>query len=110
MTYRHFLLDLEGDYHTVGDGFTLLATLAGWNYAVDRMTFHFGWAARLLEPPTEVLVRHGRPNQRVLRREMLSIDELRSKLREKGVTTLKQVRIARLEPDGSLSVVKYDEH
>jgi uncharacterized membrane protein YcaP (DUF421 family) len=44
---------------------------------------------------------------RTLRRELITTEELMSKLREKGVSDLSEVRIARLEPGGELSVFKY---
>jgi uncharacterized membrane protein YcaP (DUF421 family) len=37
---------------------------------------------------------------------MLSEDDLRSQLREKEVLTYKEVKLAKLEGDGRLSVVK----
>jgi uncharacterized membrane protein YcaP (DUF421 family) len=37
---------------------------------------------------------------------MLGYDELMSQLREEGVDDVKQVKVARLEGDGRLSVIK----
>ncbi|WP_256856641.1 DUF421 domain-containing protein [Variovorax sp. KK3] len=99
---------MQGDYKTVGDGFVLLATLAGWNYLMDWLGYRVPAVARFMEPPAEVVVRHGRPNRRVLAREMMTMDELRGKLREQGVESIGEVRIARLESDGTLSVFTRD--
>jgi len=55
-----------------------------------------------------VLVRNGRLNMRTLRQQMITVGELKGKLREEGVSDLSQVRIARLESDGQLSVFKKD--
>jgi uncharacterized membrane protein YcaP (DUF421 family) len=44
---------------------------------------------------------------KTLRREMLSPDEVMSKLREQGITHLREVRHAYLESDGEISVARY---
>ena len=91
------------------DGFVLLATLVAWNFALDWLSFHFEPVARFLEPRPEVLIRNGRLNRRALRREMITTDELRGKLREQGVADFSEVRVARLESDGTLSVFKKEK-
>ena len=44
-----------------------------------------------------------------LRKEMLSEDELDGQLREQGVEELSEAKLARLEGDGRLSVIKRGE-
>jgi uncharacterized membrane protein YcaP (DUF421 family) len=44
-----------------------------------------------------------------LRKEMLSEDELDGQLREQGVEELSEVKLAHLEGDGRLSVIKRGE-
>jgi uncharacterized membrane protein YcaP (DUF421 family) len=100
---------MQGEYKTISDGLVLLATLIGWNFAVDWLGFRFKAVSRFLEPPAEILVKHGRANSKVLRREMITREELDSKLREQGVEDIAQVRVARLEPDGQLSVSTYSK-
>ncbi|MBS76390.1 MULTISPECIES: DUF421 domain-containing protein [unclassified Variovorax] len=98
---------MQGDYKTIGDGLVLISTLIAWNYALDWVSYRSPTVSRLLEPPAEPLVKHGRIMHRTLRRELITTEELMSKLREKGVSDLSEVRIARLEPGGELSVFKY---
>ena len=43
---------------------------------------------------------------RNLRREMITTDELMAKLRENGVERLEDVKLAMMESDGEISVVK----
>jgi uncharacterized membrane protein YcaP (DUF421 family) len=97
---------MQGEYQTLGDGLVLVATMIGWNYLLDWLAFRSERVARLLERPPEVLVRHGRLMRRALRLEMISEEELMAKLRAHGVERLAQVRIARLEGDGTLTVFK----
>ena len=98
---------MAGEYKSVGEAFVLIGTIAGWNYWIDWMAFHFPWFARFAEPRVVLLVRHGRVLRGNLRREMLSEEELASQLRLEGIEDLKEVKEAKLEPDGHLSVIRH---
>lgn len=97
---------MQGEYTSINDGLVLLSTLVGWNFALDWLSFRSPAVARFLEPVPEVLVRHGRVNRKALKREMITEEELEGKLREEGVASIAEVRLARLESDGKLSVIK----
>lgn len=97
---------MAGEYRTLADGAVLLGTLAFWNVALDWATFRWRWVQRLLEPPTVELVRDGKINRRNLRREWVTMDELMGKLRERGIADVAAVKLALLEADGELSVLK----
>ncbi|MEJ8859781.1 YetF domain-containing protein [Variovorax robiniae] len=99
---------MQGEYKSINDGLVLLSTLIAWNFGLDWLSFRFAWVAKLLEPHAEVLVRHGRVNRKAMKREMITMEELEGKLREGGVESLAEVRIARLESDGQLSVFTVD--
>lgn len=64
--------------------------------------------SRFLEPRPEVLVKHGKVNRKAAKREMITQDELEAQLREQGVEDIGNVRVARMEGDGQLSVLTYD--
>src|SRR5262245_3726150 len=51
---------MAGGYTTVAEGCLLVATIAGWNYALDWASYHFKAVRRLVEAPPLPLVRHGR--------------------------------------------------
>lgn len=97
---------MAGEYRTLADGAVLLATLAAWNIALDWATFRWRWVQRLLEPPTVEMVRDGKINRRNMRREWVTLDELMGKLREQGIADVASVKLAVLEADGELSVLK----
>lgn len=98
---------MQGDYKTIGDGLVLIFTLVSWNYLLDWASYHSPWVWRFLAPRPEPLVRHGHIVHRTLRRELITVEELMAKLREKGIDDLSEVRVARLEGDGELSVLTY---
>jgi uncharacterized membrane protein YcaP (DUF421 family) len=97
---------MAGEYRSVTDGFVLVSTLLGWNVLIDWLAFRFPALQPILEPSPLLLVRNGRLVHDHLRREHISEDELRSKLREHEVEDPAEVAQAYLEPDGEVSVLK----
>lgn len=97
---------MGGQYKTVTDGFILITTIIGWNLAFDYCAYKFPALRRLLLPRPLCLVRHGTALRRNMRREFISDDELESKLREHGVSSLSEVAAAYMESDGAISVIK----
>jgi uncharacterized membrane protein YcaP (DUF421 family) len=100
---------LAGGYSTITEGVILLTTIIGWNYLLDWLAYHYRPFAIFAYPRTLLLVRHGQFIMRALRREMLSPEEVMSKLREQGITHLREVRHAYLESDGEISVARYHD-
>jgi uncharacterized membrane protein YcaP (DUF421 family) len=97
---------LAGDYYTVLDGMVTIGTIVGWNVVVDWAAFHSRTLERWLEPPKLLLVRNGRIQHRNLRREFMTEEQLKSKLREHGIERTADVRRAWLESSGSVTVIK----
>ena len=97
---------MAGGYETVAEGFVLVATIVGWNWLVDWLSFRFHAIRRLAEPPPLVLVRRGRIVGANLRREYITVPELMAGLRAQGIDKLDQVRFARMEADGAISVIR----
>jgi len=87
-------------------GLVLVGTLIAWNFGLDWLSYRFAPVARFLEPRPEVLIRHGRVNRKALKREMITLEELEGQLCEAGVECVSDVRVARMESDGKLSVFK----
>ena len=98
---------MSGEYRSVTAGLVLVGTIIGWSYALDWLGYHVEFIGRFLQPPPVLLIRDGRINHAQLRREMISMSELREHLREHGVE-LKDVRRGYLEGDGKISVLKRD--
>jgi uncharacterized membrane protein YcaP (DUF421 family) len=97
---------MSGEYKTFPEGAVLVATLVVWNVIIDWATFRFEALERLLEPPALLLVRHGHILRRNMRKELISEEELMSKLREHGVSNVLDVRAAFIESNGSITVLK----
>ena len=100
---------MSGEYSSIADGIVLVATLVFWNVALDWLAFHSKAMRRFIEPPSLPLIRNGRWVRRNLKREWITTEEVLSKLHERGIEGVAQVKIARLEPDGELGVIRNDE-
>lgn len=99
---------MAGEYRSITDGLILVSTLIAWNFLFDLLSYHYPPMRRLLEPRALVLVRDGRIMHRNLRREFITEAELLGKLRNRGIAELAEVRIAILENDGNISVIRTD--
>jgi uncharacterized membrane protein YcaP (DUF421 family) len=97
---------MSGEYRSVTEGAILVATIVAWNVVFDWLTYKSSRLQRILEPPPLLLVDNGRLLRKNLRKEYLSEEELRAKLREHGVSDYSQVAKAHMESDGQISVIK----
>ena len=97
---------MSGEYRSVTDAFILVSTLVGWNLLIDLLNFHVPALRKFLEPPPLLLIQGGRVLRANLRHEHLSDEELKSKLREHGVSDPSEVDKAYMEPDGQITVLK----
>ena len=85
-------------------GLVLIVALVGTNYFVGKLDsmprFH-----NLFQAAPAVIVRNGKYLPEVMKREGVDQGEVEMSMREHGVTDLKEVQLAVLEPDGTISVV-----
>jgi uncharacterized membrane protein YcaP (DUF421 family) len=95
---------MTGPDTSLGGGFVLIIALVGTNYLVgrfDRMPrFH-----RLFTPAPAIIVRDGKYVPEVMRKEGVDQEEVEMSMREHGIVDMKDVQLAVLEPDGTISVV-----
>ncbi|HQG31941.1 MAG TPA: DUF421 domain-containing protein, partial [Deltaproteobacteria bacterium] len=93
---------MAGSYQSVTEGAVLIVTIFFWNYAIDWLGYHFSFFNRLQNLPPLLLVKNGSILKDNLRKELITNDELMSKLREKGVTDLSQISEVYMESDGQI--------
>ncbi len=99
---------LSGDYQTITEGMVVVATLVFWNVLTNWLSFRVPKFQKFAEPDPLLLIRDGKVLERNMRREMLTRDELLSKLREHGIERPEEVRWAYMESDGQVSVRRRD--
>lgn len=83
----------------------IIATIFTLNRAVAEARQRVPLMRRLLDYPTTVVGRDGHWIEAALDREGLDREDLEQALREHGLASVKEMRLAALERDGSISIV-----
>ena len=97
---------LGKEYQSVTEGLVLVMTIVAWDYIIDWLTYRFPRLRRVLIPSSLTLIKDGRIVEKALRKEMLAMEELASQLRQQQVEDIAEVKLAKLEGDGRLSVIR----
>ncbi len=101
---------MASDYKSVPDGLLLVVTIVFWSYALEWLGYHIPMIGRFLHPPPLPLILDGKVVRRNLQKELITMQELHSQLREQGVEDIADVWRAYMEGDGRITVVSRDEH
>ncbi len=100
---------MTGPDTSLAAGLLAAALLLVLNRAINLLSLRSRFLARLLKGHASVLVRNGHLIESHLAIEGITHDELLAALREHGVATLDSVRLAVLEIDGSISVIRSED-
>jgi uncharacterized membrane protein YcaP (DUF421 family) len=96
---------MADDYKSITEGIVLVATIMGWEYAIDWLSYRVPLVGQYIERDPLLLIRDGQVIEKNLEREFLTNDDLLSQLRQKGVDDPSQVARCYLEGDGHISVI-----
>jgi uncharacterized membrane protein YcaP (DUF421 family) len=99
----------SSEYKSVTEGLALVLTIVFWDYALDWLGYRFAIIGRLTRPPSVPLIEDGKLLHRNLREQMITRDELLSHIRQQGVRRISDVKSARLEGFGEISVIAGDK-
>jgi uncharacterized membrane protein YcaP (DUF421 family) len=94
--------------NSLGGGLISAMTLLVVNFAVGEATYRWRWFERLVQGRPVPLVRNGKIVLRNMKRERVTVEELRSALRKQGVDGVSKCKHAVLESDGTLTAVRDD--
>jgi uncharacterized membrane protein YcaP (DUF421 family) len=94
----------QSDYSFTGAALAV-ATMAVLTVALSYLSFRFKRLRPILDGEPLVLVHEGRPIERNLRRERITLEELESEARIQQVARLDDVEVAVLEPSGKISII-----
>jgi uncharacterized membrane protein YcaP (DUF421 family) len=97
-----------GDNSLLG-GVVAAATLLLMNYFVADLSGGNRRFRKLIQGQPSLLIHDGELMTAHMAKEHISMDELDRALREHGISSRKDVALAVLEVDGSISCLKYDE-
>jgi uncharacterized membrane protein YcaP (DUF421 family) len=91
---------------SVTGAFLVISTIALMSLLFSYLSFRFRRLRTLLDGQPIVLVEDGRPIERNMRRERITMDELAEAGRLQNVASLADVRWAVLETSGQISFIK----
>jgi uncharacterized membrane protein YcaP (DUF421 family) len=100
---------MTGPDTSLAGGVVAASTLLVLNYLVGSFSGSSRGFRRVVEGQPSLLVHDGKPIESHMEKEHVSMDELQRALREHGIAECKDVALAVLEVDGSISCLKYDE-
>ncbi len=99
---------MASNYTSITEGAILVGTVIFWSYLLNWLGYKLPQFQRFLNQPPLLLVKNGQMIRRHMQRELITDDELMSKLRQQGVEFLAEVKFAYLEADGSISIITSD--
>jgi uncharacterized membrane protein YcaP (DUF421 family) len=93
---------------TFGQGSIAILTVAVLQYANSWMSYWDHGLDRILEGEPSVVVRNGQFERGGMRKERMNEKDVMSELRLRGVTSIEEVKLASVENDGQVSVLRED--
>ena len=87
-------------------GLISAATLIALAQLMSFMSWKSKRLSRVVEGTPKILVRHGHCYRAELRKQQISISELTEAMRREGCANIADVRVAILENDGKISIIK----
>jgi uncharacterized membrane protein YcaP (DUF421 family) len=100
---------MTGPDTPLAGGVVAACTLLVMNYVVGNVSGANRRFRRVVPGRPSLLIHDGQIIESYLAKEHVSMDELHRALREHGIAACKDVALAVLEVDGSISCLKYDE-
>jgi uncharacterized membrane protein YcaP (DUF421 family) len=98
-----------GADNSVGGGVLGAAVILLVNFIIAEIAVRSRRAERILEPEPTVLIVNGKIIEKNLRKELISSADLHSALRKDGIISSEDVKLAVLEPNGAISIIKKAE-
>jgi uncharacterized membrane protein YcaP (DUF421 family) len=95
----------QDDYSLTG-ALLAIGTIAMLQLGVSYANFRFPRLRPLLDGEPIIVVRDGKPIEKNLRRERVTLDDLAAAMRKQNIASLDEVAWAVMETSGSLSFIK----
>jgi len=92
--------------NSLGAGLISALMLLVLNWVVGWAAYRWPAFERLIQGRPMVMITDGKIHFRNLRRERITLEELRSALRKQGIEAVSECRHALLESDGTLTAIK----
>jgi uncharacterized membrane protein YcaP (DUF421 family) len=97
---------LTQDDYSVTGAMIVVTTIAVLQVTTSFLGYRFRFLRRVLEGDPIVILQDGKPIERNLRRERLTIEEVAAEARQQQIASLEDVQWAVLETNGSISFIE----
>lgn len=97
----------EGD-PSLGTALISATTLLSLTFVISVLKYRYPFFRKLTGSTPKKIIDHGKADRQVMRRELMTMDDLMGELRENGIDDIKKVKEAYIEEDGSVSALMYD--
>ena len=97
---------MNGGDNSVTAGIVLVLTLILVHWVLSYFSFKYKWFAQAVDGKPEVLIHNGKLMHTTMKKEKITQDELDSILRRNGVGKIDEVKVALVESNGQISVIK----
>jgi uncharacterized membrane protein YcaP (DUF421 family) len=101
---------MVGENTTLQGGLIAAFALFSFNYILKMLMFRFSSFKELIEDKPVILIHNGKIDVDHLHREKITMDELEEAVREHGIDSYKNIKLAILEVDGNISVISGEEN
>ncbi len=95
----------QDDYSLTGV-VLVVGTIAVLQVCVSWLTYRFPRLRPVIEGEPIIVLQDGKPIERNLKRERLTIEEIAEQARKESIAHLDEIKFAVLETDGTLSFIK----
>lgn len=101
---------IASDYKSITEAAVLVGSIAFWDYLLDYLGYKSEFFARVVRPQSLDLIKDGELNRENMRKEMITVEELESQLRQQGIENFEDVKQAKLEGDGNISFIEVESN
>lgn len=100
---------MVGTNSSLAGGIVAASVLFSLNYLLKLLMFRSASLKDMIEGKPVILIYQGKVDVAHLHQEQIGMDELEEAVREHGIDSYKNVKLAILEVDGNISVISGDE-
>lgn len=97
---------MSDDAKSVTESLLLICTIIFWDFSLDFLGFKSRLFRQVLEPDTLKIVENGKFLRQNMRKEMITVEDIVSQMRQNGIEDISEVKAAFLERDGHFSFIK----
>jgi uncharacterized membrane protein YcaP (DUF421 family) len=97
---------LVDDDKSIFGGMIVIATFLFWNSLLNKLTYRFRKLEKIIDGVPKILIKNGIVDEKALREEQITEQELFEAMRKEGIDELKKVKKATIETNGHLSVIE----